>query len=147
MTSKSHSFHGLCILQHNRDEQMPGQDHTRDGFASETWHGSLFPHWPLPTGIHSDLLKLALIFVKTASSPQMAETGPGFKFARIQSVHEHGFIFTSLEHKRKFKFPWGGGLGSFPGSSEGKQSTCNAEEPGLVPGSGRFSGDGNGNPL
>ena len=114
MTSMSHSFHGLCILQHNRDEQMPGQDRTRDGFASETWHGSLFPHWPLPTGIHSDLLKLALIFVKTASSPQMAETGPGFKFARIQSVHEHGFIFTSLEHKRKFKFPWGGGLGSFP---------------------------------
>ena len=126
---------------------MPGQDHTRDGFASEIWHGSLFPHWPLPTGIHSDLLKLALIFVKTASSSQMAETGPGFKFARIQSVHEHGFIFTSLEHKRKFKFPWGGGLGSFPGGSEGKQSTCNAEEPGLIPGSGRFSGDGNGNPL
>ena len=76
----------------------------------------------------------------------MAET-LGFKFARIQSVHEHGFIFTSLEHKGKFKFPCGGGLGSFPGGSEGKQSTCNAEEPGLIPGSGRFSGDGNGNPL
>ena len=35
---------------------MPGQNHTKDGFASETWHDS--------KDIHPDLLKLALVFVR-----------------------------------------------------------------------------------
>ena len=32
------------------------------------------------------------------------------------------------------------------GSSDGKESACNAEDPGLIPGSGRSPGEGNGNP-
>ena len=35
----------------------------------------------------------------------------------------------------------------FPGSSEGKESACNAVNPGSIPGSGRSPGEGNGNPL
>ena len=35
----------------------------------------------------------------------------------------------------------------FPGSSASKESTCNAGDPGSVPGSGRSSGDGIGYPL
>ena len=35
----------------------------------------------------------------------------------------------------------------FPGSSEVKASACNAGDLGLIPGSGRFPGEGNGNPL
>ena len=35
----------------------------------------------------------------------------------------------------------------FPGGSEGKASACDAEDPGLIPGSGRSPGEGNGNPL
>ena len=35
----------------------------------------------------------------------------------------------------------------FPGGSDGKDSPCNAGDPGSIPGSGRFSGEGNGNPL
>ena len=35
----------------------------------------------------------------------------------------------------------------FPGSSGGKESTCNAGDPGLIPGSGRFRGEGIGYPL
>ena len=30
----------------------------------------------------------------------------------------------------------------FPDSSVGKESTCNAEDPGLIPGSGRSAGEG-----
>ena len=37
--------------------------------------------------------------------------------------------------------------GSFPGGSDGKESTCNAGDLGLIPGSGRSPGEGNGNPL
>ena len=36
---------------------------------------------------------------------------------------------------------------SFPGGSDGKESTCNARDPGSVPGSGRSPGERNGNPL
>ena len=35
----------------------------------------------------------------------------------------------------------------FPGSSDGKESACSAGFPGLIPGSVRSPGEGNGNPL
>ena len=35
----------------------------------------------------------------------------------------------------------------FPGGSEVKASACNARDLGSIPGSGRFPGKGNGNPL
>ena len=31
--------------------------------------------------------------------------------------------------------------------SEGKESVCNAGDPGLIPGLGRYPGEGNGYPL
>ena len=34
----------------------------------------------------------------------------------------------------------------FPGGSVGKEPACNAGDLGLIPGSGRSSGEGNGNP-
>ena len=36
---------------------------------------------------------------------------------------------------------------SVPGVSDGKESACNAGDPGLIPGLGRSPGEGNGNPL
>ena len=35
----------------------------------------------------------------------------------------------------------------FPGSSDSKESACNSGETGLIPGSRRSPGEGNGNPL
>ena len=35
----------------------------------------------------------------------------------------------------------------FPSGSAGKESTCNAGDPGSIPGSGRCPGERNGNPL
>ena len=35
----------------------------------------------------------------------------------------------------------------FPGGSEGKVSACSVGDPGLILGSGRSPGEGNGNPL
>ena len=35
----------------------------------------------------------------------------------------------------------------FPSGSGGKASACNAGDKGLIPGSGRAPGEGNGNPL
>ena len=36
---------------------------------------------------------------------------------------------------------------SFPDSSVGRESACNAGDPGLIPGLGRSSGEGKGYPL
>ena len=38
-------------------------------------------------------------------------------------------------------------LKDVPGGLVGKESACNAGDLGLIPGSGRSSGEGNGNPL
>ena len=35
----------------------------------------------------------------------------------------------------------------FPGGSDGKVSAYNVRDPGSIPGSGRYSGEGNGTPL
>ena len=35
----------------------------------------------------------------------------------------------------------------FHGGSDGKESACNAGDPGSIPGSGKSPGEGNGNPL
>ena len=35
----------------------------------------------------------------------------------------------------------------FPGGSDGKESACNAGDPSLIPGLGRFPGERNGNSL
>ena len=39
------------------------------------------------------------------------------------------------------------GKSTHPSGSEVKASACNAGDPGLIPGLGRSSGEGNGNPL
>ena len=41
-----------------------------------------------------------------------------------------------------YSFNWG-----LPGSSDGKESACNAGDLGSIPGLGRFPGGGNGNPF
>ena len=38
-------------------------------------------------------------------------------------------------------------LSGFPGGSDSKETACNAGDLGLIPGLGRSSGEGNGNPL
>ena len=43
-------------------------------------------------------------------------------------------------HTAKFKM-------AFPGGSDSKASAYNAGDPGLIPGSGRYPGEGNGNSL
>ena len=50
-------------------------------------------------------------------------------------THIHEFFRIYLQ-------TWG-----FPGGSDGKESACNAGDEGLIPGSGRPPGEGNGNPL
>ena len=54
------------------------------------------------------------------------------------------FHFPAWEINLFGELPWD--LEGFPGSSTGKESTCNAGDLDLIPGLGR-SREGNGNPL
>ena len=47
-----------------------------------------------------------------------------------------------MRELRPGEVKWG-----FPGGSDGKESAYNARDLGLIPGSGRLPGVGNGNPL
>ena len=53
-----------------------------------------------------------------------------------------------LRGPRKYlKLSLQGSNWGFSGGSEGKESSCNVEDPGSIPGSGRSSGEENGYPL
>ena len=51
-------------------------------------------------------------------------------------------VFSPLYNLASFVIDLG-----FPGGSDGKESACNAEDLGLIPGLERSPGEGNGNPL
>ena len=55
--------------------------------------------------------------------------------------------FGDIFLKIYFKFNFCLYCGSFPDSSVGKESTCDAGDPGLIPGSGRSTGEGIGYPF
>ena len=55
-------------------------------------------------------------------------------FSCVSTVHSF-LLWCSVEFR------------NFPGGSDGKASSCNAEDAGSIPGSGRSPGEGNGNPL
>ena len=52
-------------------------------------------------------------------------------------------LFTNFKIKNKIIGTWQ----CFPGGSDGKASVYNVEDLGSIPRSGRFPGEGNGNPL
>ena len=58
----------------------------------------------------------------------------------LNAFHIHSF-FTNGDISF---FLW---LSGFPCSSDGRESACNAGDPGSIPGLGRYPGEGNGNPL
>ena len=59
---------------------------------------------------------------------------------RLAGVHS---LPSSDYMSEGFSVPFQG----FPGGSDGKESACNAGDPGLIPGSGRSLREGNGNPF
>ena len=55
-------------------------------------------------------------------------------------------IWRDSKQSKEIGYPYAKEYG-FPCSSVGKESACNSGDEGLVPGLGRSSGEGNGNPL
>ena len=67
----------------------------------------------------------------------------GKRRSQQQKIRWLESISNSMDmNLRKLREIWG-----FPGGSDGKESACNAGDPGLIPGSGRSAGERIGYPL
>ena len=66
----------------------------------------------------------------------------GKKYNRV--VYCHPAYLNSMQSSSCEMPGW---MNRIPGSSAGKESTCNAGDPGSIPGSGRSAGEGTGYPL
>ena len=66
------------------------------------------------------------------------EQQTGFKLGKeyVKAVYCHPVYLTYIQS-----------TSGFPGGSDVKASACNAGDLGLIPGLGRYPGEGNGNPL
>ena len=64
------------------------------------------------------------------------------KEAEVEQFYEDLQDLLELKPKKDALFIIG-----FPDSSVGKESACNSEDPGSIPGSGRSAGEGIGYPL
>ena len=70
-----------------------------------------------------------------------------FSSASQRSEAESEMVKMENSKNKTFKVEISNCLRGFPGGSDGKESACRAGDLGLIPGSGRFLGGGNGNPL
>ena len=61
-----------------------------------------------------------------------------------ESMKGRKLILHAVPNEKSTSFIKGAIKFPFPGSSAGKESTCNAEDPSLIPGSERSTGEGNG---
>ena len=62
----------------------------------------------------------------------------------VVSLHQVAKVLELQLQHQSFQLMFRRG---FPGDSDGKESTCNAEDPGSIPGSGTSPGEGSGYPL
>ena len=69
------------------------------------------------------------------------------KFTKIFTRVKSGLVDYRLDFSRPPYFKKKKKRFDFPGSSDDKVYAYNAGEPGSIPGLGRSSGEGNGNPL
>ena len=67
-------------------------------------------------------------------------------FADYEQKGKVQISYWRIKQENYFFFTRDSSVG-FPGGSDCKNSACNAGDLGLIPGSGRFPGEGNGNPL
>ena len=74
---------------------------------------------------------------------QVLQIRKKWRIIRRRNIPSGALRDQGLDHLRS----GGRFLKVFPGGSEGKASACNVGDPGLIPGSGRSPGEGNGNPL
>ena len=70
-----------------------------------------------------------------------------YKYLRVNQVTVHRKLNDKGHIRMQWLLEFPGGLVGFPDSSIGKESTCNAGDPGLIPRLGRSPAEGIGYPF
>ena len=116
-------------------EKMTGSiqpiSHLRQMGKSEGAQGNVYEEAPL---LHSQ--------DRPCWRPGLEPNRKSREFLIRLSLTAQQFFYTVGERVGPFQ-----GVYSFPGSSEGKESACNASHLGSIPGSGRSLREENGNPF
>ena len=112
------------------------------------------PPYPSPaSGVHPDSRPLSQwchpaissFVVPFSSCPQSLPVSESFPMSQLFAWGGQSTGVSALaSFLPKKSQGWYIGL---PSSSDGKESACNTEDPGLIPGLERCSGEGNSNPL
>ena len=85
---------------------------------------------------------IALQWVLVSAAQQCESALCGTRDAALQSAQSMELGSLCYIQRLPASHLWG-----FPHSSVGKESACNARDPGAIPGSGRSPGEGSGSPL
>ena len=97
--------------------------------------------------LHSTLPLLSPSTWVTASTIDLSEFSSKLPFSRKPALTCQSWSGSLGRCSQKIFYRTFILIWSFPGGSDGKVSACNAGDPGLIPGSERSPGEGNGNPL
>ena len=115
------------------------------------WIQLLMPIWLSKNEIHSELLHKLVTALLLPTSKLCPTTWCSYSALDLSRVLKY-FLFSRLSYS------WGVTIFQMyfitlllllasPGGSDDKESSCDVQDPGLIPGSGRSLGEGNGNPL
>ena len=118
------------IESHTRAEML--QWAAREALGSGAWDA--WPEWP--TGDSGQILSLPSSQCQSALHKSLLPLLLSTMEGKAGSGMGNGKVWEKLS------LGWG-----FPHSSVGRESTCNAGDPGSIPGSGRSDGEGIGYPL
>ena len=108
-----------------QQDQVPSQTYCREFFPASFWPEVVC--WQSLTLQHTTAALQSLLFIIWFSPIKSVLRCPSSYYTSNTGLRAHPT--------------------TFPGSSDGKLSAYNVGDPGSIPGSGRSSGEGNGNPL
>ena len=95
------------------------------------------PLWPtLPDPTPTSALLCSPRVVLNQQQPHQLGAEKRTKISGSTQLHSKDLHINEISRRRR----------GFPCGSDGKESACNARDPGSIPGSGRHPGDQNGNP-
>ena len=126
-------------------------------FMGGSWWRDLTECGPLEKGMANHFSILALRTLWTVWKGKMIGYWSVWKSSKIRlrilsiALRDELKVLNTVEWLNDYCFVlldcYPLSLLGFPGGLDGKESACNAGDPGLIPGLGRSCGEGNGNPL
>ena len=119
----------ICIVLMTNDEHL-----FMCASSSEKWLFRCFAHFKI---------RLFIFYYYCKSSLYILDSSPSSEIWFVKLFHKLYFSPSIFLYVLNNIFE----DGNFPGSSDSKESTGNVGDPDSVPGSGRCSGERNGNPL